>query len=154
MEAEEQLLGWLMHNSNLLPEVIQQLSPANFCREPHRLIWRCLQSMNEEYQTITQATLVDEILKNKSKEQFDPQEIISHLSICTPSHPTPEEHVKIILRSAEQRKYARLGLRIYTQNDRMYTNKTILDSIFSELTRMEKVRVGLAGKFKTYTWEG
>ena len=143
-----------MHNSDLLPEIIQELSPADSCYEPYRLIWHCLQSMNEESQAINLATLLDELLKHKSRDQFNPQQIISHLSTCTSSHPTPEEYVKIILRSAEQRKYARLGLRIYTQNDRMYTNKTILDSIFSELKRMEKVRVGLAGKFKTYTWEG
>ena len=123
LEAEEQLLGWIIHNPNRLVEIIHKLTPDNFCIEPHRLIWECLQSMTEQSQAINQATLLDELLKHKSKEPFDPQLAINHIITCDPDNPTPEEYVKIILRSAEQRKYARLGLRIFALATQQYAQE-------------------------------
>lgn len=95
-EAEQFVLGTILFDDSLFPQVAGQLGEDDFCTEKHRRIFLRMGELNARGVTIEDLTLVEELLKNDQLESCDGVSYIASLTEGLPRLASIDHYVKIV----------------------------------------------------------
>ena len=103
-EAEVNLLGGVMQDSNVLSDVISLLNPDDFYQERHKIIWEVLQKLSQMNTPIDEVTLQNALEKEGKLEAVGGVEYLLKLIESVASGANARYHAEIIQKKAVLRR--------------------------------------------------
>ena len=103
-EAEVNLLGGVMQDSNVLSDVISLLNPDDFYQERHKIIWAALQKLSQMNTPIDEVTLQNALEKEGKLEAVGGVEYLLKLIESVASGANARYHAEIIQKKAVLRR--------------------------------------------------
>ena len=95
-EAEQFVLGSVLLDETLYPQVAGSLTADDFCLEKHRRIYSRMSNLHERGERIESLTLVNELEKHGQLESCDGIAYIASLSDGMPRLASIDSYVKIV----------------------------------------------------------
>ena len=111
VEAERFVLGSILLDDSLFPQVAGRLEAADFAIEKHRRIFLRMEEVHAKGVTIEDLTLVEELSKNDQLESCDGVAYIASLSDGMPRLSSIDSYVKIVKDKSLMRRL------VHTAND-------------------------------------
>ena len=108
-EAEVNLLGGVMQDSNVLSDVISLLNPDDFYQERHKIIWEVLQKLSQMNTPIDEVTLQNALEKEGKLEAVGGVEYLLKLIESVASGANARYHAEIIQKNAVLRRLINLS---------------------------------------------
>ena len=108
-EAEVNLLGGVMQDSNVLSDVISLLNPDDFYQERHKIIWEVLQKLSQMNTPIDEVTLQNALEKEGKLEAVGGVEYLLKLIESVASGANARYHAETIQKNAVLRRLINLS---------------------------------------------
>ncbi len=115
IDAEKSLLGALMLNSDVLPEVLTVLKAADFYDQRHAKIFQAMQDLYDKHQPVDLLTLTTELKTNKTLREVGGAPYLTELSNFTPAAAHAKAYAEIIERASVRRRLIQAGTAIANQ---------------------------------------
>src|SRR5690242_1382959 len=113
--AESALLGGILLNNGLMPEVMAQIEPGAFYSPRNRRVFAGMISLFEKQKPIDPILIGEELKKDGSLESIGGVSTITDLSFGIPLQFNPAEYIKIIAAKQRARDLLRTCSLIQTQ---------------------------------------
>ena len=112
IEAEKSLLGAIMLDENVLPEIITVISPNDFYDKNHQVIFEAMRNLYDSHRPIDLLTLTDELKSLKKLKSIGGAAYLTELSnfVLAASH--AKAYADIVRKAATQRKLIKAGTEI------------------------------------------
>jgi len=112
IEAEKSLLGAIMLDENVLPEIITIISPNDFYDKNHQVIFEAMRNLYDSHRPIDLLTLTDELKSLKKLKSIGGAAYLTELSnfVLAASH--AKAYADIVRKAATQRKLIKAGTEI------------------------------------------
>lgn len=110
--AEKSLLGAVMLDENVLPEVITVIKPTDFYEENHRVIFEAMQNLYDEHKPIDLLTLTNELKSLKKLKQIGGAAYLTELSNFVPAASHAKAYAGIVSKASTQRRLIKAGTEI------------------------------------------
>lgn len=110
--AEKSLLGAVMLDENVLPEVITVIKPTDFYEENHRIIFEAMQNLYDEHKPIDLLTLTNELKSLKKLKQIGGAAYLTELSNFVPAASHAKAYADIVNKASTQRRLIKAGTEI------------------------------------------
>lgn len=110
--AEKSLLGAVMIDENVLPEVITVIKPTDFYEENHRLIFEAMQNLYDAHKPIDLLTLTNELKSLKKLKQIGGAAYLTELSNFVPAASHAKAYADIVNKASTQRRLIKAGTEI------------------------------------------
>lgn len=112
IEAEKSLLGAIMLDENVLPEIITVISPNDFYDKNHQIIFEAMRNLYDSHRPIDLLTLTDELKSLKKLKSIGGAAYLTELSnfVLAASH--AKAYADIVRKAATQRKLIKAGTEI------------------------------------------
>lgn len=112
IEAEKSLLGAIMLDENVLPEIITVISPNDFYDQNHQVIFEAMRNLYDSHRPIDLLTLTDELKSLKKLKSIGGAAYLTELSnfVLAASH--AKAYADIVRKAATQRKLIKAGTEI------------------------------------------
>jgi replicative DNA helicase len=147
-DAERGVLGGILRDPDVLPQVEQSIRAENFYFDAHQKIFQAIQDLAKEAQPVDLLILHDRLRQNKHLEDVGGMAYLTDLWESIPTGANAEYHAKLIRDAAMIR-----GL-IHTGNEILrdaYDRAQPADELVAQAERkvMEIAKAGLVGETKT-----
>ena len=96
IEAEQAVLGAIFLDGDALIEAMEIVTPRDFYRRSHQIIFQCMIQLNDRSEAIDLITLKAEIEKNNTIEDIGGISYLTELSQATPSSASVTYYAKIV----------------------------------------------------------
>ena len=96
IEAEQAVLGAIFLDGEALIEAMEIVTPRDFYRRSHQIIFQCMIQLNDRSEAIDLITLKAEIEKNNTIEDIGGISYLTELSQATPSSASVTYYAKIV----------------------------------------------------------
>ena len=113
--AEKSLLGAIMLDENVLPEVITIIKSGDFYDENHQLIFEAMSNLYDSHKPIDLLTLTNELKSLKKLKQFGGAPYLTELSNFVPAASHAKAYAEIVKKTSTQRKLIKAGSEIITK---------------------------------------
>jgi replicative DNA helicase len=112
IEAEKSLLGAIMLDENVLPEIITVISPNDFYDKNHQVIFEAMRNLYDSHRPIDLLTLTNELKSLKKLKSIGGAAYLTELSnfVLAASH--AKAYADIVRKAATQRKLIKAGTEI------------------------------------------
>lgn len=110
--AEKSLLGAIMLDENVLPEVITVLKSNDFYDEKHRDIFDAMVNLYDSHRPIDLLTLTDELKSLKKLKGIGGAPYLTELSNFVPAASHAKAYADIVSKTATQRRLIKAGTEI------------------------------------------
>lgn len=110
--AEKSLLGAIMLDENVLPEVITVVRPNDFYEENHQVIFEAMQNLYDEHKPIDLLTLTNELKSLKKLKQIGGAAYLTELSNFVPAASHAKAYADIVNKASTQRRLIKAGTEI------------------------------------------
>jgi replicative DNA helicase len=100
IEAEQAVLGALLIDGDALYRVMEHLSPGDFYRHGHQLIYQIMLRINEENEPVDLVTLTDELIKTGQLDKAGGATYLASLADAVPTAANVEYYAKIVAEKA------------------------------------------------------
>ena len=110
--AEKSLLGAIMLDENVLPEVITAVRPNDFYEENHQVIFEAMQNLYDEHKPIDLLTLTNELKSLKKLKQIGGAAYLTELSNFVPAASHAKAYADIVNKASTQRRLIKAGTEI------------------------------------------
>lgn len=107
--AEEAVLGSMLINPELMPQISNILKPPDFFYVSHNWVWDAMLHIHERHEAIDMLTVADELSAQKrlndcGNGMFYGSAFLTYLTNQTPTHLDAETYAKIVERCSIRRK--------------------------------------------------
>ena len=110
--AEKSLLGAIMLDENVLPEVITAVRSNDFYEENHQVIFEAMQNLYDEHKPIDLLTLTNELKSLKKLKQIGGAAYLTELSNFVPAASHAKAYADIVNKASTQRRLIKAGTEI------------------------------------------
>lgn len=110
--AEKSLLGAIMLDENVLPEVVTVLKISDFYDENHRIIFEAMSNLYDSHKPIDLLTLTNELKSLKKLKQIGGAAYLTELSNFVPAASHAKAYADIIRKASTQRRLIKAGSEI------------------------------------------
>ena len=124
--AEKSLLGAVMIQDAVLPEVLTILKPRDFYEKRHEMIFSAMQSLYDQHKPIDLLTLTAELKKTKLLKEIGGAPYLTELSNFVPAASHAKAYAEIIERASVRRRLIKAGTEIA---NKAYEDNAEVDSL-------------------------
>ena len=110
--AEKSLLGAIMLDENILPEVMTMVKPGDFYEERHGTIFEAMSNLYDEHRPIDLLTLTSELKSLKKLKEIGGAPYLTELSNFVPAASHAKAYAEIVKKNATRRRLIRAGTEI------------------------------------------
>jgi replicative DNA helicase len=100
LEAEQAVLGSLLIDSDAIYRVMEHLSPGDFYRYGHQLIYQIIVHLNEKGEPVDLVTVTEELLKKEQLDKVGGATYLASLADAVPTAANVEYYAKIVAEKA------------------------------------------------------
>ena len=112
IDAEKSLLGALLIASDLLPEILTVLKPADFYDERHSTIFQAMIDLYDKHQPVDLLTLTAELRSKRKLREVGGAPYLTELSNFTPTSSHAKAYAKIVEQASVRRRLIHAGTEI------------------------------------------
>ncbi len=116
IEVEEAVLGALLLEPNVAPDVLDSLSPECFYKEANRKIFSAISSLSYKHDPVDIFTVAEELKKNSVLEEVGGPLYLTQLSSKIGAAAHIDYHVKILLQKYIQREMISIAYRMQKES--------------------------------------
>jgi len=137
-EAEQSVLGSILLDMNLLPDIAGRLKSEDFYLEQHREIYEAILDLYEQNSPVDLITVSDQLVKRGTLQKVGDYEYLSNLAISVPTTANVSHYVSIVEEKSLLRKLIKasneISKRSYESNESAldilsYAEKCIYDIV-------------------------
>lgn len=110
--AEQSLLGAIIINNDVLPEVLTIIRPNDFYEERHRIIFQAILDLYDHHKPIDLLTLTSELKTQKKLNEIGKASYLAELSNFVPAASHAKAYAEIIERTSVRRRLITAGNQI------------------------------------------
>ena len=110
--AEKSLLGAIMLDENVIPEVITVIRPDDFYEQNHRVIFEAMRNLYDEHKPIDLLTLTNELKSLKKLKEVGGAAYLTELSNFVPAASHAKAYADIVGKASTQRRLIKAGTEI------------------------------------------
>ena len=110
--AEKSLLGAIMIDENILPEVMTLVRAADFYEERHRTIFEAMANLYDAHKPIDLLTLTNELKSLKKLKEIGGAAYLTELSNFVPAASHAKAYAEIVENTATRRRLIKAGTEI------------------------------------------
>jgi len=103
-EAEQSVLGSILLDKNLLPDIAGRLKSEDFYLEQHKEIYEAILDLYEQNQPVDMITVSDQLTKRGTLQRVGDYEYLSNLAISVPTTANVSHYVSIVEEKSLLRK--------------------------------------------------
>lgn len=108
VDAEEGVLGSCLIDPDVIAACFQELKPADFYRESHRILAQVILDMTLEGTPIDLITLTDELRRQGKLDELGGVAFVSRMANQVPTSANAEHYARIVLATSRLRKIIRI----------------------------------------------
>lgn len=109
IEAEKSLLGALLISDSALPNVLEELTPADFYDPRHAEIYRGMSSLYDKHRPIDLMTLSAELRAQKTLRDVGGSPYLTELANFVPTASNIEAYAELVTKASMRRRLIRAG---------------------------------------------
>ncbi|MBR3353659.1 replicative DNA helicase [Candidatus Saccharibacteria bacterium] len=110
--AEKSLLGALIINNDVLPDILTMIKPQDFYDEKHRIIFAAILSLYDSHRPIDLLTLTVELKSKKQLDKIGKATYLAELSNFVPAASHAKAYAEIIEKTSTRRRLISAGTNI------------------------------------------
>lgn len=110
--AEQSLLGAIIINNDVLPEVLTVVRPRDFYEERHRIIFQAMLDLYDHHKPVDLLTLTAELKTQKRLGEIGKASYLAELSNFVPAASHAKAYAEIIERNSVRRRLISAGTQI------------------------------------------
>ncbi|MBQ3440830.1 replicative DNA helicase [Candidatus Saccharibacteria bacterium] len=110
--AEKSLLGAVMIDENILPEILTIIKPADFYEERHGKIFKAMSNLYDSHRPIDLLTLTNELKSLKLMKEIGGASYLTELSNFVPAASHAKAYAEIVEKNATRRRLIKAGTEI------------------------------------------
>ena len=110
--AEKSLLGALIINNDVLPDILTMIKPQDFYDEKHRIIFAAIVSLYDSHRPIDLLTLTAELKSKKQLDKIGKATYLAELSNFVPTASHAKAYAEIIEKTSTRRRLISAGTNI------------------------------------------
>ena len=110
--AEQSLLGAIIINNDVLPEVLTVVRPRDFYEERHRIIFQAMLDLYDHHKPVDLLTLTAELKTQKKLGEIGKASYLAELSNFVPAASHAKAYAEIIERNSVRRRLISAGTQI------------------------------------------
>ena len=127
--AEKSLLGAIMIDESILPEIITMIRPADFYDEKHRVIFEAMMNLYDSHKPIDLLTLTNELKSLKKLKEIGGAAYLTELSNFVPAASHAKAYAEIVEKTSTKRRLIKAGTEIA---NRAYADDANVDNLVGE----------------------
>lgn len=124
--AEKSLLGAIMLDENVLPEVVTIIKPTDFYEQKHVTIFNAMINLYDSHRPIDLLTLTDELKSLKKLKEIGGAVYLTELSNFVPVASHAKAYAEIVRKAATKRRLIRAGTEIA---NKAYESDAMIDEL-------------------------
>ncbi|MBR2994710.1 replicative DNA helicase [Candidatus Saccharibacteria bacterium] len=110
--AEKSLLGALIINNDVLPEILTIIKPRDFYDERHQIIFEAISNLYDNHKPIDLLTLTSELKSKKQLDKIGKASYLAELSNFVPAASHAKAYAELIEKASTRRRLITAGTRI------------------------------------------
>ena len=110
--AEKSLLGAIMLDENILPEIMTMIKPSDFYEERHGKIFKAMSNLYDAHRPIDLLTLTNELKSLKLLKEVGGASYLTELSNFVPAASHAKAYAEIVEKNATRRRLIKAGTEI------------------------------------------
>ena len=110
--AEQSLLGAIIINNDVLPEVLSIVKPRDFYEQRHQIIFQAISDLYDRHKPIDLLTLTSELKSKKQLNEIGKASYLAELSNFVPAASHAKAYAEIIERDSVRRRLISAGTQI------------------------------------------
>lgn len=110
--AEKSLLGALIINNDVLPEILTIIKPRDFYDEKHQIIFEAISNLYDNHKPIDLLTLTSELKAKKQLDRIGKASYLAELSNFVPAASHAKAYAELIEKASTRRRLINAGTRI------------------------------------------
>ncbi len=110
--AEKSLLGALIINNDVLPEILTIVKPSDFYDERHQIIFSAIVDLYDSHKPIDLLTLTAELKSKKQLDRIGKASYLAELSNFVPAASHAKAYAEIIEKTSTRRRLIKAGTNI------------------------------------------
>lgn len=110
--AEQSLLGAIIINNDVLPEVLTIVRPQDFYEQRHQIIFQAIMDLYDHHKPIDLLTLTSELKSKKKLNEIGKASYLAELSNFVPAASHAKAYAEIIERNSVRRRLISAGTQI------------------------------------------
>lgn len=127
--AEKSLLGAIMLNEDILPEIMTIVRPADFYEEKHQLIFQAMSNLYDNHRPVDLLTLTSELKSLKNLKKIGGAPYLTELSNFVPVAAHGKAYADIVRKAAIQRRLIKAGTEIASH---AYEDGALVDELIGK----------------------
>ena len=124
--AEKSLLGAVMLNEDVLPEIMTVVRPADFYEDRHQVIFQAMTNLYDAHRPIDLLTLTNELKSLKKLKEIGGAAYLTELSNFVPVASHAKAYAEIVEKTATKRRLIKAGTEIV---NRAYEDDALVDDL-------------------------
>lgn len=124
--AEKSLLGAIMIQDEVLPEILTILKPRDFYEKRHDVIFNAMQNLYDQHKPIDLLTLTAELKATKSLKEIGGAQYLTELSNFVPAASHAKAYAEIVEKASVRRRLIKAGTEIA---NKAYEENAEVDSL-------------------------
>ena len=134
LDAEKSVLGAVLIDEEILPDVTELVKPADFYEKPHELIFAAMVHLYERHKPVDMLTLTDELRKEDQLEIVGGATYLSELTNYVPTSAHAEAYAELVAQKAVRRRLIHASSTITEMGyEESYETQELLSKAESEL---------------------
>lgn len=102
--TEKSLLGAILIDEEVMPDIAEKINPNDFYEQPHQLIYEAMLNLYSKHRPVDMLTLTDELKKNNQLEPSGGSTYLSELTNFVPTAAHAGAYVDIVVKKAIRRR--------------------------------------------------
>jgi replicative DNA helicase len=129
LEAERSILGGILLDNDVLHDIAQFLTPEDFYRDAHQLIYRAINDLYSLGKAVDAVTLADELIRRDQFKQIGGDEILLEIANSVPHAANAKFHAEIVRQKSIMRQLIQSSTEIIREGySNLYTAQQLLES--------------------------
>lgn len=130
--AEKSLLGAVIINNDVLPEVLTIVQPRDFYESRHQLIFQAILDLYDQHKPVDLLTLTNELKSKKSLNEVGKASYLAELSNFVPVASHAKAYAEIVERASTRRRLISAGTQIA---EKAYADDADTDNLIGDAER-------------------
>ena len=112
LDAERSLLGAILRDDSIFPDILEKLSPEDFYDKKHAAIYRVMKTLYEHNQPIDLLTTKSELSKDKMLKEVGGAAYLAELTNAVPTTAHAKSYADLVDQASVRRRLIRAGTSI------------------------------------------
>ena len=129
LEAERCVLGGVLLDNQVMHEIAQFLTPDDFYREAHQVIYRAIRDLYDQGKAVDAVTLADDLTRRDQYKQIGGDEMLLEIANSVPHAANAKYHAEIVRQKSVSRQLIQGATEIIRDGySNLYTAQQLLET--------------------------